>query len=498
MEEHFKFHTLPNASGTVANIFIHGYSAGHDLRDRRLLTRSIPTELQDCVNIFAFWPSGHYADISSTSRNAIMTVVRAYPLVGAAVAVGDRVHHFVRMRSKAERMGEILIDQLGAYLRKKHQDVTRINLIGHSLGGRLVVSAVTNIDPAVKSGLVVGDILLMAAAVKATPDDALRMKKNIDGRLINVYSRADRVLVLNMGETSLGRNEIEHFENVQENLGHLDYWENLSSIMTHAGFAGFRANQLGPAVQFAPRDHVLDDLDLYDLLVKSPPAWTGQAIKHLKSSTWTRIRSDESDPVYACVRELQLVGGHCLANLARRRGICYSDVLSMLADHYDLGAQRHACGNVIEMEELLVKAFFQHAFHEGHLVASHSLKAIQELSADDYFHHVDELAKRITVASYFKSSARAGDLKAQSVGNAVATYRQKSVGAVSSAALSKFGLWGAVADVAASMAAGMAEGGAWRMVTNVKTALKPGYSALIPAVAVIFYARLQLGDESLM
>ena len=42
MNPHFKFRTLPKACGTVANIFIHEYSAGHDLQDRRLLVSGIP------------------------------------------------------------------------------------------------------------------------------------------------------------------------------------------------------------------------------------------------------------------------------------------------------------------------------------------------------------------------------------------------------------------------------------------------------------------------
>ncbi|MNO02249.1 hypothetical protein D3C81_2225850 [compost metagenome] len=36
---------------------------------------------------------------------------------------------------------------------------------------------------------------------------------------------------------------------------------------------------------------------------------------------------------------------------------------------------------------------------------------------------------------------------------------------------------------------------AGRWMTNFKTALKPGYSALIPAVAVVFFARVHWGSE---
>jgi hypothetical protein len=34
-----------------------------------------------------------------------------------------------------------------------------------------------------------------------------------------------------------------------------------------------------------------------------------------------------------------------------------------------------------------------------------------------------------------------------------------------------------------------------RWMTNLKTALKPGYSALVPVVAVVFFARVHWGNE---
>lgn len=36
-----------------------------------------------------------------------------------------------------------------------------------------------------------------------------------------------------------------------------------------------------------------------------------------------------------------------------------------------------------------------------------------------------------------------------------------------------------------------------RVITKFKTALKPGYSALIPAVAIIFYAQVKLASDGL-
>jgi hypothetical protein len=46
MSNRFNFHTLPGPRGdlTEANIFIHGYSAGHTASDRRTLLDSIPDQ----------------------------------------------------------------------------------------------------------------------------------------------------------------------------------------------------------------------------------------------------------------------------------------------------------------------------------------------------------------------------------------------------------------------------------------------------------------------
>ncbi|EGH17500.1 hypothetical protein Pgy4_31541, partial [Pseudomonas savastanoi pv. glycinea str. race 4] len=72
MENHFKFLTLPKTSGEVANVFIHGYSSGHDLDDRRMLANSIPGALRQSVNILAFWPSSHFTQMDNRSRGLLM------------------------------------------------------------------------------------------------------------------------------------------------------------------------------------------------------------------------------------------------------------------------------------------------------------------------------------------------------------------------------------------------------------------------------------------
>ena len=77
----------------------------------------------------------------------------------------------------------------------------------------------------------------MAAAVEVTPDEARQMLGLIQGRLINAYSRADKILLLDWGETCLGRNEVEHFESVEmEEFGHTYYWERLPEVLNKTKF----------------------------------------------------------------------------------------------------------------------------------------------------------------------------------------------------------------------------------------------------------------------
>ena len=487
MNPHFKFRTLPKACGAVANIFIHGYSAGHDLQDRRLLVSSIPASLQNCVNIFAFWPSGHFARVGSSSRSLFAAGARVHVAVGAAVFVGDRAVHFARIRSRAEEMGKVLMEQLQEYLFKKHPHVTTVNLIGHSLGGRLVVSALKSRTDPLGHGLAIDDVLLMAAAVEVTPSDAAQMESRINGRLINAYSRDDWTLFMNFGEASLGRNEVENFDNISmPEFGHGDYWKKLPAVMVQTKFKGYQGQQLaeGLGTVTAVDDFVRNDSIVYRVLERSPVELTEEAIKHLKTSSWTDIKDAEEDRAFSFTREFQLVGGHCLVNAARRRGLTYVDALQMLAEHYELGSKVHRCASVLETEKLLIKTFFQHAFPDGHPLANAPLTAAKVMSREVYFKHIDALAELLTVASYFKPSTVDVDMTDPSAGTAMASTTTIALAGYANAVA---GLLGTLAKKPVS-----------RLLTNFKTALKPGYSALIPAVAIVFYARVELDDEGLM
>lgn len=483
MDNHFKFLTLPRTAGSVANIFIHGYSAGHDLDDRRLLANSIPATLRQSVNILAFWPSSHFAQLDNRSRSLLMAAARAHPLAGVAALAGDRAYHFARIRNRAEAMGRVLLAQLDQYLFEQHPDVKRVNLIGHSLGGRLLISALKGLNAPLEHGLVIEDVLLMGAAVRVEAAEALALKHRIAGRLINAYSSDDHVLLLNLGERSLGRAPVEHFENVcMPRYRHHHYWKRLQEVLIATGFSGSSTSALdSPVTLVTPTDAVVQDTYLHGVLMRSPPHVLDAAIKHLRASRWTRLKDTEADRTYAFVREFQLVAGHCLVNAARRRGISYTRVLGMLARQYDLGDALHQCAMVVEVEELLLRAFFHHAFPAGHPLVEMPRASVRAMPWDVYAAHVDALAEQLTVSAVFKPANAVNDeLAAEAMPTTVQLVAGKSPGALK------------------NLLSAIREAPVQSLLTRFGSALRPGYSALIPTVAIVFYARVRLDDDGLM
>ncbi|PTQ70304.1 DUF726 domain-containing protein [Pseudomonas sp. GV071] len=239
MSRQFTFTNLQSAQdrSNEANIFIHGYSAGHTEEDRKTLISSIPESLQHHTNIFAFWPSSHFTRFSTNSVSALNHSARTSLLLGAATFLGDRALHFRAIRTRAEEMGEALFDELDKHLRLHHQHIDTVNLIGHSLGGRLVVSSLKKRACAASHRLTVNDVLLMAAAVEVADGDVQLIRKAVTGRLINAYSTSDWTLLMNAGESCLGRNPAEHFENIRiTDFGHGDYWKKLREVLTHVQF----------------------------------------------------------------------------------------------------------------------------------------------------------------------------------------------------------------------------------------------------------------------
>lgn len=224
-------------NSTEANIFIHGYSAWQSKDDRKKLIECIPESEFLCgyTNIFAFWDSSHF---SVFNEDSILRMISSAPLhwaVRLGSLVVDRREHFLRIREKAENIGTGLLTELGEYLETIPSSIDTINLIGHSLGGRLVVSSLIN--RAGELPLKINNVLLMAAAVEVGAKESEKMKQIIRGSLFNAYSKKDLILPLNFGEKSVGKNTFELFDNVEmSGFGHTDYWPKLDDVLDKTFF----------------------------------------------------------------------------------------------------------------------------------------------------------------------------------------------------------------------------------------------------------------------
>ena len=481
-QQRFKLSTLRNSESTEANIFIHGYSAGHDLEDRQMLANSIPPELYGQLNIFAFWQSGHFLRINGGSKKLIAGISRYHIAASAFVFAADRVMNFTLIRSRAEKMGSLFFDQLREYLQAQHPDITRINLVGHSLGGRVTVTALRSL-PMKKDqrGPSIGDVVLMGAAVEVSSSDAFTMFQRIDGRLINAYFTSDKILLLNADEKCLGRNEACYFSNIHmKGYGHTDYWPKLREVLRKAKFSTLTDTGTGLA-PLVEDDFSKSEIHVYQVLKHSDSALLAAAVLHLKSSSWTSIREAERDLALAFTRELQLVAGHFLANLLRGNGLSYAKILWLLAEHYGLGPELHECAKISEYESLLLRQVFLQNFPRGNPLADATHLKIKAMPQSNYLALIDELAKRLALGSYFHyygetiSTADTGDTAVKSGTSVTKTYLRSAIDMVRNV-----------------------EAESSRLITNLETALMPGFSALIPAIAIIYYARLQLNDEALM
>ncbi|WP_460091015.1 DUF726 domain-containing protein [Pseudomonas sp. S2_E02] len=488
MSHKFKFLTLPHRSGEVANVFIHGYSAGHDMEDRCALRKHIPSSLHNCINIFAFWPSGHWAQFDDLSSKGILAASRLSVLAGAGLAMADRALHFNSSRNRATAMGKTLLSELETYLLKNHPYVSKVNLVGHSLGGRVVISALLDLlDKPADDNLEIGDVLLMAAASKLSGDQAQAIGKRIEGKLYNARSNDDKVLLFNLGESSAGRQKIENCKDVpMHGFGHTDYWPRLEQVLRASGFHGYKSGlpaAMQPDVLIKTPDPVVADHFLYDLLELTSDRIRSQVAKHLRSSSWTTLETEHS--LYLLTKEFQLLGGHCLVNLARGKGLKYVQILLMLAEHYGLVNELHECAQVIEMEAVLISKCFHSSFGEEHVLASKEdiTQQLHGMSEKSYIEQVDALAASLTVTSYFSTTEAPAPV-----------YRKPNSALASDSkelALTTGSLLPSLSSLVSTERMKVA-------MTNLKSAIKPGYSALIPAVAILFYARLQLNNEGLL
>lgn len=408
----FRFRTLNTLphdrhAATEVNIFIHGYSAGHDEEDRKNLLNIIPQSTSHRVNVFAFWNSSHFSRFNKDSRRSLGTAARVSPLSSIVVAVGDRASHFLKIRQRAEDMGRSLFTQLESYLRRDYPNVKTINLVGHSLGGRLIVSSLKSLV-GTSPTLTIKDVLLMAAAVEVQPSEAEAMRGLVRGRMMNAYSKDDWALLLPMDESCLGRREVEHFENIRiDGFGHGDYWKKLQEVLVRAAF--------GEPSAFTPKPMAaVPCTGIENLSIKSPIGATAMTLElETPSEIYQCINAELAVIVEALNKPtndatLDKAQADALEQLAQRQAALHARMAELeknaewntftIAFYGETGAGK---STLIETLRILLqepeKLASQQAFRDlrnSYRLNEEKIRQLQQ-AIEEADSHLDELAQRL-------------------------------------------------------------------------------------------------------
>lgn len=234
----FSFVVADDGHGAEATVFVHGYSAASSPKLRNELIRLVSARevLPGHKKIVAFWDSGQVLDFTDgllgTSADMLFSVLPPVALVRG------RFEHFEKYKSRADMYSGRFIFLLSRFIRRSCPDVKRINLIGHSLGGRLVLRSLSaRYSP---EGFEIGDVLFMAAAVSMPGrEDLPYLSRFVNGRMINAYSTSDNVLCLNYKESCLGSGKLRGLECFEmSGFGHSEYWDRLAFVLDKVGFSG--------------------------------------------------------------------------------------------------------------------------------------------------------------------------------------------------------------------------------------------------------------------
>lgn len=384
----FIFRDIPPLGGSVANVFIHGYCAGHDLDDRYKLVGSLPKQVPGSINIFAFWDSGHITKLSALERTVLTRLTWSNPIAGLGALTVSRAMHFRSMRSQAEVVGKTLLAELDAYLVHRLPYVERVNLIGHSLGGRVIVTTLRElIKQRDYDNLKIDNVILMGAAVDVTTMEAEAFVRRIEGDVYNAYSRNDDVLKLNVDENSIGRRDVkglvsvEMFHDSGKGFGHLDYWPNLGKVLKNSGawqnmlHTPHELNNLETWASLVDdlkhEDFVRKDILLYRLLLETDRC----LLDGLKDILGVEASEDSPTSLAMAITDkVQLLAGNALSNTYRGHGISYVQALEAVAVERLPPSEVNNCVTVTELEALFVKQAYPcedifYAFNTTELVS---------------------------------------------------------------------------------------------------------------------------------
>lgn len=466
--------------GDVLTVYVHGYSAFFNKEQLGNFQAQLAA-VEGSTNLLLFWPAGHFLEnLFAPFKDVIASMLGGGNLgaatVGLGKAIGYFLDHYKSVEARVDEVAKSLLPELANYLRRESINVRQINLVGHSLGARLLVKSLLA-SPALADELPLNNLLLMGGAIcTSSPWDLVSAR--LKGRLINCHSSKDWALALKPDtERCIGRYAIpivpafnDKVINVHlATFDHTAYWPQIKTVVQYTDLLQerrglIRADQRSSEVRFAE-----DDNDLFPLLM--------QAREHELKFFAELMAQKHSASVDASVREplklaieLQRMGGDSFMNLARGHGVSYrqlaQDVAQRVGVRFDEPLEKVALADLeAQVAERLIEQYKDKLSHADRQVFEAELKAAAQ-KEQGFFNRFD-----------VRSSATT------------------ALGGTALAGLTGFILRrGAVTAIPV---AGQALAAAMLLVTGVRAFSGPAYSITTLAVLVLGVIRERMEREAL-
>jgi hypothetical protein len=225
------------------NVFVHGYKAIESQDQFAAIVHAILATKTGGRIYLLHWKSGKWSTTSAVL--AALTAYRAARVskilnpwmiaIDVGLVAATEIAQFKLMERRSERLGKNLKRHLSRIPDAKSRP---INLIGHSLGTRVIHAALANCD---WSEYNINDCVFLGGAADLEADNWPDCLAQIGGRLYNGYSKIDSLLSITpdlrrrvgnypMPEILIdGRSKI-----INTNCGrtlHTEYWERIEFLL---------------------------------------------------------------------------------------------------------------------------------------------------------------------------------------------------------------------------------------------------------------------------
>ena len=466
--------------GDVLNLYVHGYSAFFNRQQLGNFTAQLAS-IEGSTNVMLFWPAGHFLEnLFAPFKEVIGAMLGGGGLGAATVGVGKAIayflDHYKSVEARVDEVAQTLLPELANYLHAEALPVRRINLVGHSLGARILVKSLLA-SPEAARELPLHNVLLMGGAIcTSSPWD--EVSAPLQGRLINCHSSKDWALAIKPdNERCIGRYAIPltpalkaKVSNVHlATFDHAAYWPQLKTVVQYTDLLQerrgmIRADQRSSEVRFAEEDG-----ELYPALVQARPDELKFLAELMAQKRSASIDSSVREPLKLAI-ELQRMGGDSFMNLARGHGVSYRQIAEDGAQR--LGIKFEQPVDSVELADIEAQ------------VAEHLIEQYK-----DKLNSADRQA--------FDAELQAAAQKEQGV------FARFSVGRSATTALSGTALAGLTGFILRRGAAtaiplvGQALAAAMLLVSGVRAFSGPAYSITTLAVLVVGVIRQRMEREAL-